>query len=149
MSKLLIFVYPFPDVAASMDLLYIIQYYATFVLMTIVQTLAPIQSSTSVSQYHFGLPLFLWHFTFPSSINLFNVWFRVGLHIRNNLFSLFNKVQACSRFDCELIGCGLACSVFSPRYVHYFPIAYISKCIYAFLSVFLCRANISHPYVAV
>ena len=38
----------------------------------------------------FGLPLFLWHCTFPSSINFVNGWFR--LHVRNNLFCLFNKV---------------------------------------------------------
>ena len=34
--------------------------------------------------------MFLWHCTFPSSINLFNGWFR--LHVRNNLFCLFNTV---------------------------------------------------------
>ena len=44
--------------------------------------------TTSFSQYL--LPLFLWHCTFPSSINFFNGWFR--LHVQNNLFCLFNKV---------------------------------------------------------
>ena len=50
--------------------------------------------STTIWPHHshniFRLPLFLWHCTFPSSINFFNVWFR--LHVRNNLFGLFNKV---------------------------------------------------------
>ena len=34
----------------------------------------PIQSSASFSQDLFGLPLFLWPFTFPSSINFSSVW---------------------------------------------------------------------------
>ena len=38
------------------------------------QSLAPIQSFTSFSQDLFGLPLFLWPFTFPSSNNLTTVW---------------------------------------------------------------------------
>ena len=50
--------------------------------------------STTMWPHHshniFGLPLFLWHCTFPSSINFFNGWFR--LHVRTNLFCLFNKV---------------------------------------------------------
>ena len=38
------------------------------------QTLAPIQSSTSFCQDLFGLPLFLRPFTFPSSIKFSSVW---------------------------------------------------------------------------
>ncbi len=96
-SKHLLFVYPFPVVAASIDLLYIIQTSATRVLLTSGQTLAPIQSSIYFSQYHF------WS----------------------------SSVQARSRFDSELIGYGLACSVFSPLglYMYYFPISLIFKCI--------------------
>ena len=51
--------------------------------------------STTMWPHHshisFGLPLFLWHCIFPSSSStFFNGWFR--LHVRNNLFCLFNKV---------------------------------------------------------
>ena len=49
--------------------------------------------STTMWPHHshniFGLPLFLWHCTFPSSINFFNGWFR--LHVRNNLFCFLIK----------------------------------------------------------
>ena len=56
--------YPCPDVAALMDLLYVSRFIA---VRPTLQTLA--QSSTSFSQGFFGLPLFLWPFTFPSTIN--------------------------------------------------------------------------------
>ena len=64
------FAYPFPDVAALMDLVYISRSSAVHPTL---ETLALIQSSTSFSQDLFGLPLFLWPFTFPSSVNFFSV----------------------------------------------------------------------------
>ena len=57
------FAYPFPDVVALVDLLYISR--SSDVRPTL-RTLA--QSFTSFSQDLFGLPPFLWPFTFPSSI---------------------------------------------------------------------------------
>ena len=65
LSLSLSFAYPFPDVVALMDILYISRSSA---VRPTLQTLAPIQSSTSFSQDHFDLPLFLWPFAFPSSI---------------------------------------------------------------------------------
>ena len=62
--------YPFPDVAALMDLLYISRSSA---VRPTLQTPAPIQSYTSFSQDIFGCPLFLWHFTFTSGINFSSV----------------------------------------------------------------------------
>ena len=58
--------YPFSDVPALTDLPYISR--SSAVRHTL-QTLAAIQSSTYFTQYLFGLPLFLWRFTFPSSVN--------------------------------------------------------------------------------
>ena len=75
--------YPFLDVAALMDLLYISRSSA-------VRPTLHSQVHHNVITSFFGLPLFLWHCTFPSSINFFNGWFR--LHVRNNLFCLFNEV---------------------------------------------------------
>ena len=62
--------YPFPDVAALMDLLYISR---SSVFRPTLQTVAPIQSSTFFSHGLFGLPLFLLPSTFPSSINFSSV----------------------------------------------------------------------------
>ena len=87
--------------------------------------------STTMWPHHshniFGLPLFLCNCTFPSSINFFNGWFR--LHVRNNLFCLFNKVpDLTTAMDWFVVG---------PWYSKYFPISFIFKCIYAFLHVFV------------
>ena len=86
-SKRLLFAYPFLDVAALMDILCISRSSA-------VRPTLHSQVHHNVTTYHshyiVGLPLFLWLCTFPSSINFFNGWFR--LHVRNNLFCLFNKV---------------------------------------------------------
>ena len=76
-----IFAYTFPDVAALTDLPHISRSSA---VRPTLQTLAPIQSSTSFSQYPFVRPLFPWP-----------VW--------NNLLFVFNKLQESSRCDCEFI----------------------------------------------
>ena len=65
------FPYLFPDVAALTDLLYISRSSA---VRPTLQTLAPFQSSTSLSQRLFGLPRFLMAFNFPSSIDFSRVW---------------------------------------------------------------------------
>ena len=81
-GKRLLFAYPFLDVAALMDLLDISRSSA---VRPTLHSQVHHNVTTSFSQY-----LFLWHCTFPSSINFFNGWFR--LHVRNNIFCLFNKV---------------------------------------------------------
>ena len=58
----------FVDVAALMDLPYTSRSSA---VRPTLQTLAPIQSSTSFSQDHFGFPVLLWPFTLPSRVNFF------------------------------------------------------------------------------
>ena len=73
------FAHPFPDVATLMDLLYIGRSSA---VRTTLQTLAPIQSSTSFSHCLFDLTLFLWPFTFPFSINFTSVWC-LFIYVRN------------------------------------------------------------------
>ena len=78
------FAYPFPDFTALMDLLYISRLSA---VRPTLQTLAPIQSSTPFSQYLFGLPLFIWPSTFPSSINVSILW--CLFYVRNNLSFAF------------------------------------------------------------
>ena len=61
---------PFLDFPALVDLPYISRSSA---VRPNLQTLAPIQSSISLSQDIFGLPLFLRPFTFHSNINFSNV----------------------------------------------------------------------------
>ena len=121
-----------------MDLLYISRSSA---VRPTLQTLALVQSSASFSQHIFGLPLFLWHYTIPSSINFFNVWFR--LHVRNNLFCLFNKVPdltpAIDWFLCVLF---MIPKIFSDR-----ALSFIFKCIYAFRHVF--SGSTFHVHVTV
>ena len=60
----------FSDVVALPDVPFISWFSAVRPTMP---SLVPIQSSTSFSQYLCGHPLFLWTFTFPSSINFYNV----------------------------------------------------------------------------
>ena len=75
---------PFLDVAALMDLLYISRSSA---VRPTLQTLAPIQSSTSFSQDLFGLPLLLWPFIFL--LVLIYSMFCVFLCVKNNLIFAF------------------------------------------------------------
>ena len=90
-------------------------------------------NSTTMWPHHshniFGLPLFLWHFTFPSSNNFFNGWFR--LHVRNNLFCLFNKVPDLTTAMYWFV----VCSVHDTQNISRYNL-FIFKCIYAFLHVF-------------
>ena len=65
------FGYPSPPIAALMDILY---FSRSFDVRPIPQTIARIQSFTSFSQDLLGLYLFLWPFTFTSSMNLLSVW---------------------------------------------------------------------------
>ena len=64
--------YPFQDVAARMSSISYINRYSA--VPPTRQTLVPIHSSAAFSQYLFGPPLFLWPFTFPSSINFSSLW---------------------------------------------------------------------------
>ena len=96
------------------------------------QTLALVKSTTMWPHHShniFGLPLFLWHCTFPSSINFFNGWFR--LHVRNNLFFLFNKVPDLTTAMDWFVVCFVHDTQNISRY------NFIFKCIYAFLHVFV------------
>ena len=99
--------------------------------------------STTMWPHHshniFGLPLFLWHCTFPSSINFFNGWFR--LHIRNNLFCLFNKVPDLTTAMDWFVVCSVHDTQNISRY-HLFSNTFLR------FSVFLFRVHVS-PYVAV
>ena len=109
MKLVSIFAYPFPDVAALMDFLYISRSSA---VRPTLQTLALIQSSTSFSHDLIGLPLFLWPVTFPSSI--ISPVLGVFLCVQITSFLLLNKVNECSRCDSKFISYGLVCSVFNP-----------------------------------
>ena len=72
-------------------------------------TIAPIQSSTSLSQGLFGLPLFLCTFTCPSSINFSCL---VSFYMSEiTLCLLFDTVEKCSRCDSKCISYVLVCSV--------------------------------------
>ena len=97
-------------------------------------------SSPFFSQYLFGLPLFVWHFTFLTNINLSSVWRLYMSAITYVLLS--NKGHECPRCDSKFISYGFVCSVFSPWYSSYFSIAVVFKCIYAFCYV-LIRAQVS------
>ena len=95
---------PFLGIDAWMDLPYIS---LSSAVRPTLQALTPIQSSTSFSQDIFGLPLFLWPSTFPSSINfssvcyvseinffyfcsgVFQVWFQMWLRVHQLCSGLF------------------------------------------------------------
>ena len=86
-GKRLLFAYPFLDVAALMDLLYISRSSA---VRPTLHSQVHHNVTTSFSQYLWSSSVSLGKCTFPYSINFFNGWFR--LHVRNNLFCHFNKV---------------------------------------------------------
>ena len=84
----------------------------------------------------FGLPLFLWHCTFPSSINFFNGWFR--LHVRNHLFCLFNKVpDLTTAMDLFVV-----CSVHDTQNISRYYL--FSNAVMRF-PMFLFRVHVSRP----
>ena len=96
--------------------------------------------STTIWPHHshniFGLPLFLSHCTFPSSINFFNGWFR--LHVRNNLFCLFNKVPDLTTAMDWFVACSVHDTQTISQY-HLFSNAFMR------FSMFLCRVHVSRP----
>ena len=101
--------------------------------------------STTMWSHHshniFGLPLFLWHCTFPYSINFFNGWFR--LHVHNNLFCLFNKVPDLSTAMDWFVVCSVHDTQHISRY-HLFSDAFMR------FSLFLSRVHVCfHVHVAV
>ena len=91
------FAYPFLDIAALSDLPYI----SRSAVRPTLQTLALIQSSTSFSQDLFGLPLFLWPFNFPCSINFSTLSCLV--YVLNNLNFCF--LIKFNNVDVVLISC--------------------------------------------
>ena len=74
-GKRLLFAYPFLDVAALVDHLYISR--SSAIRPTRSPQSSPPQCGHIILTIIFGLPLFLWHCTFPSSIHFFNGWFRL------------------------------------------------------------------------
>ena len=84
-GKRLLFAYPFLDVAALMDILYISQSSA---VRPTLHSQVHHNVLTSFSQYIWSSSVSL-ALHFPCSINFFNVWFH--LHVRNNLFCFLIK----------------------------------------------------------
>ena len=135
-GKRLRFAYPFLDVAALMDLLYISRSSAVHPTL---HSQVHHNVTTSFSQYNlFGPPLFLLHCTFPSSINFFNGWFR--LHVRNNLFCLFNKVpDLTTAMDWFVVG---LCAVHDTQNIFRYNL--FSNAFMRFF-MFLFRVHVSRP----
>ena len=87
----LFFAYPFPDVAAYMDVLYIRRYCA---IRLTLQTLAPIKSATSFSQHIFDIRFHMFFSRYLLIIVLIYPVFGVFLYVRHNMdwFVLFHLV---------------------------------------------------------
>ena len=91
-----------------------------------------------------SLHLFLWHCTFPSSINFFHGWFR--LHVRNNLFCLCDKVPDLTTAMDWFVVCRPLCSVHDTKHIS--PYNLFSK-MYLCVSPCFCSGSTFQVHVAV
>ena len=143
----LLFAYPFLDVAALMDLLYISRSSA---VRPTLHSKVHHNVTTSFSQYLWSSSVciltisFVFHClfgivgpTFPSSINFFNGWFR--LHVRNYLFCLSNKVPDLTTAMDWFVVCYVHGTQNISRY-HLFSNAFMR------FSMFLFRVHVSRPF---